>query len=187
MTKNAVKAILISLGLGIITSGNAFAAPDAAKKTAIDSLFNTMGISKMAEGMAGRLKEDVKLGVSNVLEGALIVDKKLTPEQKKALVPKLEKSIPVLQAKVGGVFDTPEFKKAFIEEQTAQYDKVYSTQDIQAINTFFQTETGKKFLTEQGKVAQATIQNLQNKYMPIAIEDLKKSAIQEVNKAAASK
>ncbi len=177
------KKIILILSAGLCSA--AFA-QTSDKKAALDALFNSIGMNKMADGMSTRLKEDIKLGVSTVLEGALVVDKKLTNEQKKNLVPKLEKSIPSLQAKVGGVFDTPEFKKAFIDEQTAQYDKSYSTQDIKAINTFFQTESGKKYLTEQGKINQATIQNLQSKYMPIAIEDLKKQAIQEVNKVSAS-
>jgi uncharacterized protein len=177
---------LICVSLGVTLSSQAFAI-DAAKKPAVDALLSAMNVTTMADTMAARMKEDLKMNVSTVLEGALVAEKKLSNEQKKALVPKLEKVIPTLQAKVGSGLGTEEFKKTFINEHVNQYDKAYSKTDIEALTGFFQSAVGKKFLEAQGKVSASIIQNLQAKYMPSAIDELKKMAVQEVSKAAAAK
>ncbi len=182
--KNIIQ--LLGVSFGITLSSQVFAI-DVAKKPAVDALLSAMNVNTMADTMAARMKEDLKMNVSAVLEGALINEKKLTNEQKKALVPKLEKAIPTLQAKVGSNLGTEEFKKTFINEHVNQYDKAYSKTDIEALTTFFQSSVGKKFLEAQGKVSQGIIQNLQAKYMPSAIDELKKLAVQEVIKASSTK
>jgi len=178
MFKKIIQVSILSAALSSV----AFA-QTADKKVAIDGLLQTMNISKMSENMAARMQEDVRNSIPVALEDTLIKDKKLTNDQKKALVPKLDKAIPAMKNKVGTVFASNDFKKSFIAEQTAQYDKSYSLADINALNSFFQSATGKKFLTEQGKIAQGTITNLQNKFMPIAAEELKKIAQQEITNA----
>lgn len=180
MIKKTLKNTI--LFCSIIAAVNTYAADD--KKEAIDSLLATMNASRMADSMAQGLREDVRGATGQALEEALVADKKLSNEQKKALVPKLQKSVTSLREKAGSIFTKPEFKQSFIAEQAAQYAKSYSVEDIKVLNTFFQTETGKKFLVEQGKIAQGTIANLQQKYMPQAIEDLKKLAAQEINTAS---
>ncbi len=177
----------LSLIASLVSASSFIYAQGADKKAAVDALMGTMGVAKMADNMGKRMQEDVSSSIPAVLEDILTKDKNMSIEQKKALVPKLQKVMPTMKSKVGTVFVSPNFKQGFISEQAGQYEKSYSTEDINALNSFFKTPTGVKFLTEQGKIAQGTIINLQNKFMPIAIEELKKVAQQEITKAVNTK
>jgi uncharacterized protein len=172
---------ILTILAAAILSSTALAAPavsgdTADKNEAIQAIFNAINMNAQAENFGKVLQLDAQNNTASALQGALMDNKELTLEQKKDKAKKLEAILPSIQAKVGNTFIKPSFKQRFIQESTAQYAKVYSAEDLKALAAFYQTETGKKFISSQDKIITNTIGTMKREFFPPAIEELKNVA-----------
>ncbi len=152
------------------------------KKAAIDKVLDSINIQKIADNFANTAQKEAAGNSAIILQNVFIENKNLSKERKQALVADVEKDIlPRVQAKAISIFTQKDFKKQFIEEQAQQYGQYYSAEELEGLATFYQSSLGKKFLESQPKIAQTTLMNIMQKYMPMALNEARQISQKEIS------
>jgi hypothetical protein len=159
---------------------------EADKQAAVKDLLDAIRGDRLVQNMAAGAQAQSRQLVPRVLEQALIENKTLSENQKRAAVPALQKdALPRLAQQAGSVFKSEAFKAEATHVQQEAFAKFYTVDELKDLTAFYRSPTGRKFLEVQHQVDQDVDRNLGQKYMPQAVKALREAADKEI--AAATK
>lgn len=155
---------------------------DATKRAAIKDLLDTIQAERQISSLGTNAQQQAQQESTLILEQALIENKKLTDDQKKAAVEKLKQgSVQKLADQAGKIFLSDAFKNDAVKTIYDIYGKNYSVEELKELSTFYKTPTGQKFLSTQASVDREIVSTLMQKYVPQVRKAARDAADKEIN------
>lgn len=161
----------------------ALAAPVADPQTtaAVKTMLDAMEVRKNMLAMYGEMQKAMPSIMRQQAVGLIQADPKLSAEQKKEAVARVDRTLPGVVQSVGKIFSDPALVDEMITEMVPLYANNYTVAEIRQLTAFYQSPLGRKMMsltpklsTEAMTIAQRVVTPRLGKLLNDVMQDVQK-------------
>jgi hypothetical protein len=180
--KKFVLALSAAAAFAVLPS-SAMAAPLADQQTtaAVKAMLDAMEIRKNMLAMYAEMQKAMPAIMRQQAVGLIQADTRLSAEQKKEAVARVDRTLPGVVQSVGKIFSDPALIDEMITEMVPLYANNYTVAEIKQLTAFYQTPVGRKMMslspklsTEAMAIAQRVVTPRLGKLLNDVMQDVQK-------------
>jgi uncharacterized protein len=166
----AAVSVALAFAAAPVSAQTAPAAPapaaDPASAAAAHRLFEAMNYRVVAQGMLNQMTQSLPAAMRQGAEAAIDSNRKLSEEQKRAAVAKLDRDLPQVVAAIQGIFSDPATVDEMLRETEQLYARHFTAAELDQIAAFYRTPVGAKMLASMPQLMNESMQIGQRVVMP---------------------
>ena len=133
-------------------------APDPAATAAANELFEAMHYRTMMASMTQQMTQGMEQTMRASAEAVIKNNAKLTPEQKKAALAKMEAELPGAVARMRSIMNDAGLVDEMMAELVPFYARTYSADELKQITAFYRSPVGAKMMATMPQLMQTAMQ-----------------------------
>ena len=141
-------------------------AADPASAAAAHRLFEAMNYRVVAQGMLNQMTQSLPAAMRQGAAAAIDGNRKLSAEQKRAAVAKLDRELPQAVAAIQSIFNDPATIDEMLRETEQLYARHFTAAELDQIAAFYRTPVGAKMLASMPQLMNESMQIGQRVVMP---------------------
>lgn len=157
---------VFAAGASAATAAAPSAAPSAADQAVIRTLLDSMNTRASLSASLQQLSQQLPQMMRAKAEAGVRSNPKLTPEQRKAEMAKVDKELPQLSAALQKEFNDPKLLDEIYAEIVPLYARHFSVDEMKAMTEFYRTPVGKKALQVMPQLMMESMQLSQKLMQP---------------------
>ncbi|KFI05512.1 DUF2059 domain-containing protein [Massilia sp. BSC265] len=176
-------AVFAALPSFALAAPAAAVAPTADQQTtaAVKAMLDAMEVRKNMLAMYGEMQKAMPAIMRQQAVGLIQADPKMSAEQKKEAVARVDRTLPGVVQSVGKIFSDPALIDEMITEMVPLYANNYTVAEIKQLTAFYQSPVGRKMMaltpklsTEAMAVAQRVVTPRLGKLLNDVMQDVQK-------------
>jgi hypothetical protein len=154
-------------------------ASDPAAVEATRQMLSAMKIRELTMVSLQQAEQNLPTQVRSTVLQMIQSDTTLNAEQKKEMLARFEKAIPVMVAQARTVFSDPALIDQMVAETVPLYADTYTVDEIHQLSAFYQSPLGQKMLANMPKLMEQSME-ISNRVMMPRIQKIMIQTMQDV-------